>query len=286
MGSLAERRTILAEQFDDFRTAVILEPRGSDALVGALLCKPTDPSCAVGVIFFDNKVYLGMCGHGMIGLVVTLAHLGKIQPGHHRIETPVGIIEAELLGPNEVQFENVPAYRYLKDVSIDVPTIGTITGDIAWGGNWFFMIDGAPDPLVPDNIQVLSTSAEAIKQALIHAGVQGEDGSTVDHIIFYGPPLLSEADSKNFVYCPGGAYDRSPCGTATSAKLSCLAAEGKLSPGEEWLQESIIGSSFRASYQPAGNGRVIPSIRGRAYVCGAGSLLRNPADPYRDGILL
>lgn len=284
--SLAERRALLEKAHDNFRTAVILEPRGWDALVGALLCEPVDPTCVAGVIFFDNKVYLGMCGHGMIGLVVTLAHMGKIQPGRHRIETPVGIIEAELLGPNEVCIENVPAYRTRKSVQVDVPDLGVVTGDIAWGGNWFFLMEGAPHPLAPDNIQILSLAAEAIKQALIDAGIKGEDGSEVDHIIFYGPPALDGADCKNFVFCPGGAYDRSPCGTATSAKLACLAADGKLAPGEAWVQESIIGSSFRASYRPDGNGRVIPSIRGRAYVCGEGTLIRNPEDPYVDGIQL
>ena len=284
-GTLAERRDLLAAQFDDFRSAVILEPRGSDALVGALLCEPTDPSCAAGVIFFDNKVYLGMCGHGMIGVVVTLAHMGKIQPGRHRIETPVGIIEAELISPNEVQIENVSSYRCHKAATVEVPGIGTVSGDIAWGGNWFFLTEPAPYPLEIERINDLSTAADRIKHALCEAGITGEDASEVDHIIFYGPAKSKSAQSRNFVYCPGGAYDRSPCGTATSAKLACLAADKKLKPGEIWVQESIIGSSFRASYRGGENGRVIPSIRGQAFVVGEGSLLRHPKDPYRDGIV-
>lgn len=284
--SLAARRTLLAERFDDFRRAVILEPRGSDALVGALLCQPVDPSCTAGVIFFDNRVYLGMCGHGMIGLVATLAHLGRIQPGRHRIETPVGIIEADLIHPNEVLIENVPSYRFRKAVRLQVPELGAITGDIAWGGNWFFLTEQAPLPLTVGQITRLSDAAAKIKEALLDAGIMGKDGAEVDHIVFYGPANSTTAQSRNFVFCPGGAYDRSPCGTATSAKLACLAADGKLAPGETWVQESIIGSSFQASYRKGEAGQIIPSIRGRAFVCSQGTLFRHPEDPYRDGIVL
>jgi len=283
-GSLAERRARLADQFDDFCAAVILEPRGSDALVGALLCEAVDPSCAAGVIFFDNQVCLGMCGHGMIGLVVTLAHLGRLQRGRHRIETPVGVVEVHLMGSNEVVIENVPSYCLHSAVTIEVPELGTVTGDVAWGGNWFFLTEPAPYPLTVEHIAPLSEAAVNIKHALQAKGVTGDDGSPIDHIEFFGPPLASSADSRNFVYCPGGAYDRSPCGTGTSAKIACLAAAGKLAPGEAWVQESIIGSAFRASYQNGEDGRILPSIRGRAFVCSEGKLIRHPDDPYRNGI--
>ncbi len=282
--SLADRRALLAAQFDDFRSSVILEPRGSDALVGALLCDPVDPGCAAGVVFFDNRVYLGMCGHGMIGVLVTLAYLGRIAPGRHRIETPVGIVEAELINPNEVVVENVPSYVDRLGVRVEVPELGTVTGDVAWGGNWFFLVDGAPYPLRVDFIAPLSKAAADIKQALRDAGITGDDGSPIDHIEFFGPALSTSAHSRNFVFCPGAAYDRSPCGTGTSAKLACLAAAGQLAPGKEWVQESIIGSSFRASYQKGENGRILPSIRGHAYICAEGKLIRDPEDPYRHGI--
>jgi len=225
-----------------------------------------------------------MCGHGMIGLVVTLAHLGRIGHGRHRIETPVGVIEAELLAANEVSIRNVPSYRYRAAVSVDVAGLGRITGDIAWGGNWFFLTDGSPYPLSISQINPLSEAAAAIKHALQQSGITGEGSAEVDHIIFYGAPVSPQADSRNFVYCPGGAYDRSPCGTATSAKLACLAAEGKLPPGREWIQESIIGSTFRASYCRAEQHRIIPSICGHAYICAEGQLIRQPQDPYRNGI--
>ena len=283
-GSLMERRSRFAEGFDDFRTAVILEPRGSDAVVGALLCEPEDPTCAAGVIFFNNRGYLNMCGHGTIGLAVTLAHMGRIQPGIHRIETPVGIVEVDLLNAHEAAVENVPSYRYRTGVSLDVPELGTVVGDIAWGGNWFFLIGASPFPLELHYADALTQSAGTVMKALREQGITGADGQEIDHIEFFGPAVSESARSRNFVYCPGGAYDRSPCGTGTSAKVACLAAGGKLQPGEEWVQESIIGSSFRASYQPGDDGKVVPTICGRAFVCGEGTLLRHEEDPYRNGI--
>jgi len=219
-GSLMERRRRFAAQFDDFRTAVILEPRGSDALVGALPCEPVDPSCAAGVIFFNNRSYLNMCGHGMIGLVVTLAHMGKLATGHHRIETPVGVVEVELLHSNGAAVENVPSYRYRESVEVDVPGMGRVVGDIAWGGNWFFLVNGSPHPLELAYAAELTLAAKKVKQALREQGITGEDGAEVDHVEFFGPAVSDEAQGRNFVCCPGGAYDRSPCGTGTSAKLA------------------------------------------------------------------
>ncbi len=283
-GSLMERRKRFADEYDDFRTAVILEPRGSDAVVGALLCVPVDPTCAAGVIFFNNRGYLNMCGHGTIGLAVTLAHMGRIQPGRHRIETPVGIVEVDLLNEHEAAVENVPSYRYRSDVSVDVPGLGTLTGDIAWGGNWFFLVGQSPYPLELRYADELTRAAGKVMDTLREQGVAGEDGAEIDHIEFFGPAVSDSACSRNFVYCPGGAYDRSPCGTGTSAKVACLAADGKLGPGEVWVQESIIGSSLRAFYRPGMSGRIVPTIRGRAFVCGEGRLIRHEDDPYRSGI--
>lgn len=283
-GSLMERRERFAEEFDDFRTAVILEPRGSDAVVGALLCEPVDKRCAAGVIFFNNRGYLNMCGHGTIGLAVTLARLGRIEPGRHRIETPVGVVEVDLINENEAAVENVPSYRYRAEVAVDVPELGTVTGDIAWGGNWFFLVGHSPYPLELRYADDLTRAAGKVMDALRAQGITGDDGQEIDHIEFFGPAVSESARSRNYVYCPGGAYDRSPCGTGTSAKVACLAADGRLSPGEEWVQESIIGSSFRASFRMGESGRIIPTICGRAFVCGEGTLIRHKEDPYRNGI--
>ena len=284
-GSMAERRERFAREFDVYRRTAILEPRGSDVLVGALLCESEDASCAAGVVFFNNVGYLGMCGHGTIGTVVSLAHLGRIRPGSHQLETPVGVVKVELLNSNEATIENVPSYRYIKRAVVEVSGMGRVTGDIAWGGNWFYLVEESPCPLRLANVGKLTEAGRRIREALWKQGVVGEGGSEIDHIEFFGPPEGSGAHSRNFVLCPGNAYDRSPCGTGTSAKLACLAAEGKLSPGEVWVQESIVGSRFEACYWRGEAGRVIPQITGRAYVCGEAILLQHPEDPFREGII-
>jgi len=283
-GSLADRKSLLAEKFDTVRTTLILEPRGFEALVGALLCEPSDASCVAGVIFFNNAGYLGMCGHGIIGVAVTLAHLGRIGPGSHKIETPVGIVDVELRGPNEARIDNVASYCYQRDICVEVDALGSVIGQVAWGGNWFFLVEGPPASLTLDNVPVLTEAALQIKRALAAQNITGERGEEIDHIEFSGPPLSAGANSRNFVLCPGGAYDRSPCGTGTSAKLACLAATGELEPGEAWIQESIIGSRFSACYRVDDGGQIIPSITGHAYVCGETTLIQQDDDPFVHGI--
>lgn len=283
-GPLAERRQRFARSYDRYRSFAVNEPRGTDALVGALLVPPQDPGCAAGVIFFNNIGYLGMCGHGAIGVAVTLAHLGRIGPGSHRLETPVGTVRVDLADGNEVTIENVPSWRHRAGVTVDVPGLGPVTGDVAWGGNWFFCIHDAPVVLALSNVAELTRHAEAVMAALAAQGVTGRDGAPIDHVEFYGQPSRPGIDSRNFVLCPGGAYDRSPCGTGTSAKVACLAAAGRLAPGQPWVQESIVGSTFTARYRPGVDGTVIPSITGRAYVTGEAVLLRHPEDPFGDGL--
>lgn len=280
-GSMAERRQRLAGEHDAWRTACVLEPRGSDVLVGALLCEPVDPKACAGVIFFNNSGYLGMCGHGTIGLVASLAHLGRIGPGVHAIETPVGTVQATLHEDRSVSVRNVPAYRYRKALSVEVPGIGPVVGDVAWGGNWFFLIADHGQRVAGDNLDALTAYTFAVQQALEQQGFRGEDGGLIDHIeLFAEDP---HADSRNFVLCPGKAYDRSPCGTGTSAKLACLAADGKLQPGQIWRQASVIGSEFEGSYEPAGE-RIVPTIRGRAFISAEASLIIEPDDPFAWGI--
>ena len=284
-GSMAERRARLAKEHDAWRAATVLEPRGSDVLVGALLCEPVDPSACAGVIFFNNTGYLGMCGHGTIGLVVSLAHLGRIGPGTHKIETPVGTVEATLHDDRSVSVRNVPAYRYRKQVPVEVPGHGLVHGDIAWGGNWFFLISEHSLRVAGDNLEALTTYTVAVQKALEDQGIRGEDGGLIDHIeLFADDP---DADSRNYVLCPGKAYDRSPCGTGTSAKLACLAADGKLAAGEAWRQASVIGSQFEGRFEWAGEpaeGRIIPTIRGRANISAEATLLLEEDDPFAWGI--
>lgn len=280
-GSVAEQQTILEREFDHWRCTSILEPRGNDVLVGALLCPPTTADACAGVIFFNNTGYLGMCGHGTIGVVTSLAYLGRISAGRHKIDTPVGTVEAELHQDGSVTVHNVPAYRYRKQVTVEVPGYGTVCGDIAWGGNWFFLINDHPLVVGPHNLEALTHYSWAVRQALEQSGIHGENGAIIDHIELFSPD--PEADSRNFVLCPGKAYDRSPCGTGTSAKLACLAADGRLKSGEIWRQKSVIGSEFQASYSLVG-GEIMPVIRGHAYVCGDTRLLIDGQDPFAWGI--
>jgi 4-hydroxyproline epimerase len=282
-GSMAERLERLRRQFDPFRSAVVNEPRGSDVLVGALLLTPLDPACACGVIFFNNVGYLGMCGHGTIGLIATLAFLERISPGEHLVETPVGTVRACLHEDGSVSVRNVPSYRHAKAVSVEVEGYGTIVGDVAWGGNWFFLVEEHGQTIAPNNVEALTMFAGKIRQALQRNGVTGRDGAEIDHIELFGPPQRPGSHSRSFVLCPGGAYDRSPCGTGTSAKLACLYEEGELRPGEIWRQESVIGSVFEGSVEEEG-GALIPTIRGRAYIQSCATLLLDSDDPFCWGI--
>jgi proline racemase len=284
-GPLSERRARFSAEFDHWRSAIACEPRGSDTMVGALLLPPRDPACCAGVIFFNNVGTLGMCGHGTIGLARTLAHQGRIAPGRHRIETPVGVVGVELHDDFSVSVDNVESWRLAAGVGVDVPGLGRIRGDVAWGGNWFFITEDTPEPLEFARIRALTAHAENVRRALDAAGIRGADGAEIDHIEIHGPsPNAASADGRNFVLCPGLAYDRSPCGTGTSAKLACLAADGKLAAGATWRQESIVGSLFEASYQPAAEGRIRPRITGTAYIVGEATLLLDPLDPFAWGI--
>jgi 4-hydroxyproline epimerase len=285
-GTVAERLQRFAAKHDGFRSAVVNEPRGSDVMVGALLVKPTNPDCATGVIFFNNVGYLGMCGHGTIGVVATLAHLNRIEPGEHHIETPVGMVRATLHQDGRVTVENVDSYRHRKDVALEVPGYGPVKGEIAWGGNWFFLVDRTPFALTLENRDALTEYAWAIRCALRDQGITGAAGEEIDHVELFVPAPSAHADSRNFVLCPGKAYDRSPCGTGTSAKLACLAADGKLAPGETWRQEGILGTTFEGSYRLRNGsaGAVIPSITGLAFITSESKLILQPGDPFPAGI--
>jgi 4-hydroxyproline epimerase len=284
-GTMAEKAEILRRDHDWLRVSVCNEPRGHEAMVGALLCEAHAPDCLGGVIFFNNVSNLGMCIHGTIGVMTTLAHIGRITAGAHRLDTPVGVVTATLHDDGSVEVENVPSRRTAADVAVEVPGWGTITGDVAWGGNWFFLIDRQGPEVRPENIAALTDFTWAVRQALDAAGVVGEDGGCVDHIESFGPPTdATTSDSRNFVLCPGKAYDRSPCGTGTSAKLACLHADGKLRAGEVWRQAGIVGSVFEGTYSVLTDGSILPRVSGRAWVNGESVYHFNPQDPFRHGI--
>ena len=290
-GTLFERRQRFGDFHDAWRRALVCEPRGSDVVVGALLCVPLDASSTCGVIFFNNVGSLGMCGHGTLGVIATLAHLGRIAPGEHRIETPVGTVTATLHADGSSSVANVPSYRHAKRVAVEVAGHGVVHGDVAWGGNWFFLCDDHGQTLAASKVGELTAFALRVREALQRHAVTGQDGADIDHIELVGPPADAANHARNFVLCPGGAYDRSPCGTGTSAKLACLAADDKLAPGVVWRQESVIGSVFSASYtRPAAlmagvpADAVLPLIHGRAHVTLDATLVFDPADPFAWGL--
>jgi 4-hydroxyproline epimerase len=282
-GTLAQRLQRFRESFDSFRSGTVCEPRGSEVVVGALLCEPQDPAAVTGVIFFNDVGYLGMCGHGTIGVVRTLAYLGRIQAGSHLLETPVGLVQVELHEDFRVSVRNVPSYRYCASVPVEVPGIGSLRGDIAWGGNWFFLVSDHPFQLLPANRDALVAATKAIRAALETQRITGKNGAPIDHIELLGPAVSAANSSRNFVLCPGASFDRSPCGTGTSAKMACLYADGKLAAGELWQQEGILGTHFTGSVQPAGD-CVIPTITGQAWITADTTLLFDPADPFAGGI--
>jgi len=281
--SMASRLARFRSQHDRFRSAVVNEPRGSNAVVGALLCKPVDPACVAGVIFFNNVGYLGMCGHGTIGVAATLGWLGRISPGSHLLETPVGTVGIELHSGGAVSVDNVESYRAAHNVKLEVERFGPITGDIAWGGNWFFLTDDAPCEIELSNLETLTDFTWRIRKALGQRGIGGNDGAEIDHIEVSTAPRDPGNNSRNFVLCPGKEYDRSPCGTGTSAKIACLIADGKLREGEVWRQESIIGTVFEVSAQIR-DGRIHPRVKGSAFVSADSCLIFEENDPFAWGI--
>lgn len=280
-GAVAAQKEVFAQRYDHLRRAIILEPRGNDVLVGALLCPSSIPGCVAGVIFFNNAGYLGMCGHGLIGVVATLQHLGRHAAGSLSLETPVGVVQARLLDEGGVEIQNVSSYRHAAGVSVQVEGLGQVCGDVAWGGNWFFLVKDFPIALTLENAAALTNAAMKIRHAVNEQG-----WPEVDHVEIFGPPGSSANHSRNFVLCPGGVYDRSPCGTGTSAKMACLAADGKLAAGEILRQEGILGTSFEASYRldDSAPGHIVPSLRGRAFITAENRLLMDPQDPFKHGI--
>jgi len=282
-GSMGSRLEAFELHHDCLRRALVNEPRGSDVVVGAWLCDPVSDGSTAGVIFFNNVGYLGMCVHGTIGAIATLAYLGRIKPGQHRIDTPVGTVSAVLSATGDVSVTNVASRRIARGVEIEVEGYGAVRGDVAWGGNWFFLVNEHPYELTLDNIEELTEFTWAIRLALARNGIRGSEGKEIDHIELFSPSKMPEVNSKNFVLCPGKAYDRSPCGTGTSAKLVCLYGDGLLKPGDVWRQESIVGSVFEGQIQ-VHNGDVIPVIKGSAFITADSDILFDPCDPFRFGI--
>lgn len=282
--TMADRRADLRRRFDHFRRAVVCEPRGHDAVVGALLTPPVSAGAIAGVIFFNNGTYLGMCGHGLMGVARTLEHLGRVGVGPAQYDTPVGLVTAELAPDGSVTVENVPAWLHASDVALDVPGVGCVSGDIAYGGNWFFVAHLEGIRIALDNRRELVRITQAIQDAVRARGITGAGGADIDHIELSGPPMRPDASARNFVLCSGGDYDRSPCGTGTSATMAVMHARGRLAIGERWHQESVSGSLFTGWLARGAAGELIPFVRGRAFITAETTLRFDPGDPFRTGL--
>lgn len=282
--TMVARRDFMRERQDALRRALILEPRGHSAIVGALLTAPVTPNAIAGVVFFNNVGYLGMCGHGLIGVVKTLAWMGRKIDGEVVLDTPVGPVSAVAGADGAVTITNVPAHSHAQDVEIDVSGFGRFRGDVAWGGNWFFLTEMPGENLDLANVPRLSQATVALMEALERSGTFGRDGGKIDHVELFAAPRRADADSRNFVMCPGGAYDRSPCGTGTSAKMAALHARGKLRIGDVWRQESVTGSLFKGWLTEGESGTLVPHIQGRAFVTGHARFEFENDDPLRDGM--
>ncbi|MEC8553437.1 MAG: proline racemase family protein [Planctomycetota bacterium] len=290
--TLADQRSDFAARYDDYRRAIVCEPRGSDVMVGALLTQPVNPESVAGVIFFNNVGYLGMCGHGTIGLAIALEYQGKITKGKYQLDTPVGTVGFEMLNNNKVAIENVPSYRLHRQIAVTLGGARVVHGDVAWGGNWFFLCDDHGLDIEPGNLEALASLSAEIRKALPEQGITGSNSAEIDHIELMGPPSSQDkADARNYVMCPGAAYDRSPCGTGTSAKIACMAADGQLQPTQIHRQESVVGSVFETTYRtdesassPEGEIQILPRIVGEAFVTADAKLTLDFEDPFGKGI--
>lgn len=275
-GTVADQATVFARDFDHYRRAIVNEPRGNDVLVGAALVPASVPEADIGVIFFNNVGLLGMCGHGTIGVIASLPDL----PSTVHIETPVGLVVANRNEDNSVSITNVRSYVVAETVSVDVPDYGVVEGAVAYGGNTFLLVTNHPwrNRISISDVRAMTHYCEAVLSS-----ARAVD-PTIDHVELFAPSQYAENDSRNFVLCPGGQYDRSPCGTGTSAKLAWLYANAKLKANELYRQESVTGSVFTGKVEEHPDGGVVPTITGTAFVTARGELVIDPADALGWGI--
>jgi 4-hydroxyproline epimerase len=282
-GSVRSRRDVFRSRYDHLRRALVADPRGVEAMVGVILVPPSDPTCDFGALYCNRVGYLDMCGHATIGLAVSLGHIGRIKPGAFRLETPAGIVGVEWHGGSEASIQSVSPRRIHRMLSIACRDGTTVNGDVATSGLWFFICRDHGIPVVPDAIPRLLEKAWMIRRSLEAAGITGDAGEPIDHIVLMGQALDPANSARNFVLCPDGAFDRSPCGTATSALVGCLYEDGHLDEGAAWRQESILGGLYESSIRRQG-GVLIPTVRGRAWITAEATLHFAEDDPYRTGL--
>lgn len=305
--TMADKRAFLRQHCDALRSGLVCEPRGHDAIVAAYLLPPCDPTAHAGVVFANDVGYLGMCGHGAIGVATTLLAMGMVAPASAdgdteiRLDTPVGTVVAQVAvrdgRPGAVRLRNVPSFLHARDVEVPVEGIGRVTVDVAWGGNWFAILpeDELGVAVEPERLPALLERTMAVREALIRHDVFGFDPATgapqeIDHVEVYR--VLRHPDARvatrTMTLCPGRAYDRSPCGTGTSAKIATLHARGEIAPGDVFVNQSVIGTEFRARIlavdRDGDRTLVTPEIEGQAWITGLQQLVFDPTDPLKSGL--
>jgi 4-hydroxyproline epimerase len=301
--SMSERRQHFLKEFDWIRTGLMFEPRGHDMMSGSILYTPTREDCDVGILFIETSGCLPMCGHGTIGTVTVAIENGLVKPktpGTLRLETPAGLVIAEYNQVGEyvesVRLTNVPAFLHSEDLAIDCPDLGPIKVDVAYGGNFYAIVE--PQENYRDMADF--TAGDLVRMSPILRKRMNEkytfqhpDNPTIkglSHILWTGKPKHPEADARNAVFYGDKAIDRSPCGTGTSARMAQLAGKGKLKVGDSFVHESIIGSLFKGKVvkeaKVGNHAAIIPSIEGWARVTGYNTIFIDDRDPYKHGFVV
>ena len=282
-GSVRDRRDQFRDRCDHVRSALVGDPRGTTAMVGVILVPPADPTCRFGAFYVNRVGYLDMCGHATIGLAVTLGARGIIEPGDFRLESPAGVVGVTWHGGGEAAFECVPPRRIAQNLALACDDGSQVTGDVATSGLWFYLCRDHGILVEPTAIPALTARAWSIRRALEARGISGDGGEVIDHVVLLGPPRDPGNDGRAFVLCPDGAFDRSPCGTGTSALVGCLFEDGILTAGRTWRQESVLGGVYEASIRRERD-ILVPTVRGRAWLTAETTLHFAGDDPYRTGL--
>ena len=301
--SMAEKRTILQRDHDGLRRALVLEPRGHDAIVLAYLLPPCTPGAHLGVVFANDAGYLGMCGHGAIGVATVAVAMGMVaavEPVTEVVlDTPAGVVPCRVAVAGgkvkSVTITNVPSFLFAQRVVVPVHGFGKVAADIAYGDNWFAFVEADQLGLMVEktHLPVLMQAATAVREALVREGVRGRHpersgDEIVDHVKLFAPLAGDEPGARALTLCPGAAYDRSPCGTGTSAKLAVLHAKGELEIGAWFRSQSVLATEFRARVvretRVGPHPAIVPEVTGSAWITGFPTFVLDPEDPCRFGI--
>ncbi|MFW6692287.1 proline racemase family protein [Streptomyces sp. MAR4 CNX-425] len=302
--TMAERRAYFAEHLDDVRRLLVNEPRGHAAMSGAILQPPTRPDADYGVLYIEVSGLLPMCGHGTIGVATVLVETGMVpvtEPVTRvRLDTPAGPVTAEVAvsggRAESVTFRNVPSFALELDAAVEVPGLGRVTYDMAYGGNFYAILpaDSLGIPFAKAEKQRMLDVGLAIMAAVneqrrpVHPADPGIAGCK--HVQLTAPPAGGGADARNAMVIHPGWFDRSPCGTGTSARMAQLYARGELALGADFVNESLLGTLFtgRLEEETAVGGvrAQIPAVTGRAWITGMGQYLLDPEDPFPAGFTL